>query len=67
MESQKKKKKDDAGACADPEEFYHLTGRVYEPGPVTEYDDDDVVRLVERIVIGEKIRVEFKAGVSVEV
>ncbi len=67
MESQKKKKKDDVGACADPEEFYHLTGRVYEPGPVTEYNEDDVTRLVERIVIGEKIRIEFKAGVSVEV
>jgi len=67
MEGRGRKKKDTAGKCDDPEEFYRLTRREYKPGSVTEYSEDDVTRLVEKIVVGERIRVEFKAGVSVEV
>ena len=55
-------------ACPDVEDFFRRTRRSYPRGPMKEYVDDDVIRFVERILVGnDTITVEFKAGVSVEV
>ena len=55
-------------ACPDVEEFYRRTRRRYPRGRVTQFSDDDVIRFVERILVGnDRIIVEFKAGVAVEV
>lgn len=55
-------------ACPDVEDFFRRTRRSYPRGLVREYIDDDVIRFVERILVGnDTITVEFKAGVSVEV
>jgi len=54
--------------CPDVEEFYRRTRRRYPRGRITQYSNDDVVRFVERILVGnDRIIVEFKAGVRVEV
>ena len=55
-------------ACSDEEDFYRRTRRHYPRGAVKEFVDDDVIRFIERILVGsDKIAVEFKAGVSIEV
>ena len=55
-------------ACPDVEDFFRRTRRSYPRGPMKEYVDDDVIRFVERILVGnDMITVEFKAGVSVGV
>ena len=55
-------------ACPDVEDFFRRTRRSYPRGPMKEFVDDDVIRFVERILVGnDTITVEFKAGVSVEV
>ena len=55
-------------ACSDTEDFYRRTRRHYPRGFVKEFIDDDVIRFIERILVGEKkITVDFKAGVSIEI
>ena len=55
-------------ACPDVEDFFRRTRRSYPRGPMKEFVDDDVIRFVERILVGnDTITVEFKAGVSVGV
>lgn len=55
-------------ACSEVEDFFRRTQRHYPRGPMKEFIDDDVIRFVDRILVGnDKIIVEFKAGVSVEV
>ena len=55
------------GRCDKPDLFFRLTRPDYPQGAVTEYSDDDVIRFVEKVEIGEgKVTVVFKAGVSVE-
>lgn len=59
---------EDYGACSGPEEFWRITRPEYEPGPVTEFHDEEVIMFIERIVVEpEKFRIQFKAGVSIEV
>lgn len=54
--------------CSEVEDFNKRTRRMYPLGKMTEYNDDDVIRFVEKVTIfPEKITVEFKAGVSVDV
>ena len=53
------------GSCENAEDFYRLTRPEYHDGA---YTDDDVIRFVEKIVVGgEKVTVVFKAGISVDV
>ena len=55
------------GRCDNPDLFFRLTRPDYPQGAVTEYSDDDVIRFVDKVEIGEgKVTVVFKAGVSVE-
>ena len=55
-------------ACFEAEDFFRRTKRQYSLGPVTEYSEDDVIRFIERIVIGDGLlSVEFKAGVHVDI
>lgn len=58
----------DHGSCSDPDEFWTITRPVYQPGPITEFSTDDVIRFVEKIVVEkEKLTVCFKAGVNIDV
>lgn len=53
------------GSCENAEDFYRLTRPEYHSGA---YTDDDVIRFVEKIVVGaDKVSVVFKAGISVDV
>ena len=55
------------GRCDKPDLFFRLTRPNYPQGAVTDYSDDDVIRFVEKVEIGEEtVTVVFKAGVSVE-
>ncbi|MBQ9685938.1 MAG: recombinase family protein [Oscillospiraceae bacterium] len=55
------------GRCEDPDLFFRLTRPDYPDGKVVECRDDDILRLVEKIEIGEtKVTVTFKAGISIE-
>ena len=59
-------KKEEAGDCTTGDTFFAMTRKEYAPGPVTEYDRDDVMRMIEKIVVGDVIEVVFKAGVSLK-
>jgi len=52
-------------ACRDPEAFFRRTAASYPPGPVTEYRDDDVIKFIKKIIVGENITVLFKAGIEI--
>ena len=53
------------GSCENAEDFYRLTRPEYHGGA---YTDDDVIRFVDRIVVGaDKVTVVFKAGISEDV
>ena len=53
------------GSCENAEDFYRLTRPEYHGGA---YTDDDVIRFVDRIVVGaDKVSVIFKAGISVDI
>ena len=54
------------GRCDNADLFYRLTRPGYPDGRVTEYSDDDVIRLIEKVVLDQQtVTVTFKAGVSV--
>ena len=58
----------DSPACLDQEDFFRRTKRQYPMGPIESFPDDDVIRLVERVVVGDgTITVEFKAGVKIDI
>jgi len=55
------------GRCDKPDLFFRLTRPDYPQGKVAACTDDDVIRFVEKVEIGEgTVTVIFKAGVSVE-
>lgn len=55
------------GRCDKPDLFFRLTRPDYPQGKVVACTDDDVIRFVEKVEIGEEtVTVIFKAGVSVE-
>ena len=55
------------GRCDRPDLFFRLTRPDYPQGKVVACTDDDVIRFVEKVEIGEEtVTVIFKAGVSVE-
>ena len=49
-------------ACSEVEDFWNRTRHVRRPGPVTDWIDEDVIRLVEKVV-GTTVR--FRVGVEV--
>ena len=56
-----------SGRCDKPDLFFSLTRPDYPKGKVSACTDDDVIRFVEKVEIGEEtVTVIFKAGVSVE-
>ncbi len=68
LEGRKIKRKASEGPCHSADDFFAMTRKEYTPGPVTEYDGDEVIRFIEKVVIKEDtIEVVFKAGVSVTV
>ena len=55
------------GRCDNADLFYRLTRPDYPDGRVTECRDDDILRLVEKVVLNcQTVTVTFKAGISIE-
>ena len=40
------------GTCRTADEFWIITRAEYEPGEISEFPDDEVIRFVEKIVTG---------------
>ena len=56
------------GSCDTLEDFIDRTLPNIPAGPITKVSKDDIVRYVDKVVIGgEKIQVHFKARLVVEV
>ena len=56
---------DQTRACVDVEDFWNRTRHVRRPGPLTEWIEEDIIRIMEKVVLGESLAVYFRAGLII--
>lgn len=61
----KRRKKHINKECTNAEDFFKCTSVEYPTGEMTEYRDEEVLRFIEKIVVGEKVTIHFKAGIQI--
>ena len=53
--------------CNNASEFFQCTNLTYPRGKMTVYRDEEVNQFVDKIYIGEQVKVVFKAGIEITV